>query len=386
MKIFYLGYYDLPDQGRMVSLAGVTMMDYVSKAIQQVGIECIILSPAQSFEKKTAEKVKLDDGREVLFLSTICKPANKVNILKRVYLKIRRQNDLYRMLDNQVKEGDILLVYHSLAYIDVLRRFRKRKRFTLLLQVCEIYADVSQNDKKKKKELKWINEADAYIFSTSSLAQSLNKSHKISQVCLGTYKVEEDYVSKYNEDKCIHVVYAGTFDPRKGGAQAAVAAAAFLPSGYHVHIIGFGNEEEVSLLKKQIKEIGLSSSCKVTYDGCLSGREYIEFIQHCDIGLCTQDPHAAFNATSFPSKILSYMSNGISVVSAKVPVVVDSPVGDLITYYNAQTPEEIAKAILEVNLENRGCKEQARIKELDKSFQEEMKSMLDTLFLTTGVK
>ena len=124
----------------------------------------------------------------------------------------------------------------------------------------------------------------------------------------------------------------------------------------------------------------------MTYDGCFSGREYIEFIQHCDIGLCTQDPNAAFNATSFPSKILSYMSNGISVVSAKVPVVVDSPVGDLITYYDVQTPEEIAKAILKVNLERRGCKERARIKELDKSFQEGVKSMLDTLFSTISVK
>ena len=123
----------------------------------------------------------------------------------------------------------------------------------------------------------------------------------------------------------------------------------------------------------------------MTYDGCLSGRDYLEFLQHCDIGLCTQDPNAAFNATSFPSKILSYMSNGLSVVSAKVPAIVNSPVGDLITYYDAQTPEEIAKAILKVNLENKGSKEQVRIKELDKSFQEGIKSMLDGLFSNSGV-
>lgn len=287
--------------------------------------------------------------------------------------------ELYRMLDNQVKEKDVLLVYHSLTYINVLRRLRKRKRFTLLLQVCEIYADVSQDKKKRKKELQWINEADAYIFSTSNLAQSLNKNRKPSQVCLGTYKVDYDSVKKCNDDGFVHVVYAGTFDPRKGGGQAAAAAAEFLPSGYHVHIIGFGSEKEVLLLKKQIEEVASSSSCKVTYDGCLSGHDYIEFIQRCDIGLCTQDPNAAFNATSFPSKILSYMSNGLSVVSAKIPAIVNSPVGDLITYYDAQTPEEIAKAILKVNLESKGSKEQTRIEELDKSFQEGIKSMLNAL-------
>ena len=80
------------------------------------------------------------------------------------------------------------------------------------------------------------------------------------------------------------------------------------------------------------------------------------------------------------------MSNGLSVVSAKVPAIVNSPVGDLITYYDTQTPEEIAKAILKVNLENKGSKEQVRIKELDKSFQEGIKSMLDGLFPNSGAK
>lgn len=384
MKVYYLGYYDLPNQGRLVSPAAITMMDYVSSAIQQTGIKCIILSPTISRDKKTLERIELDDGREVLFSSS-CGTANKANIVKRVYLRVRRQMELYRMLDSQLQEGDILLVYHSLAYIDVLRRLRRRKQFTLLLQVCEIYADVLENKRRKKKELKWISEADAYMFSTKQLAQSINIKNKLSQVCLGTYKVEDCFVKKYDNDKYVHVVYAGTFDPRKGGAQATAAAAAYLPVGYHMHIIGFGTEKEVSLLKNQIKEVSLSSPCKVTYDGCLSGNEYLEFLQRCDIGLCTQDPNAAFNATSFPSKILSYMSNGLHVVSAKVPVVVDSPVGDLIEYYDTQTPEEIAKAILKVDLKNKG-KEQERVAELDKSFQKDVKSMLNQLFSRANEK
>lgn len=60
MQVFYLGYYDLPKNTRMVSLAGVTMMDYVSRAIQQAGCECVILSPAQSIEKRPIEKAKTE--------------------------------------------------------------------------------------------------------------------------------------------------------------------------------------------------------------------------------------------------------------------------------------------------------------------------------------
>ena len=384
MKVYYLGYYDLPDHGRSVSPAAVTMMDYVSSAIQQTGIKCIILSPTISKDRKPMERIAQENGREVIFAASYG-TASKANIVKRAYLRVRRQMELYRMLDNQLQEGDILLVYHSLAYIDVLRRLRRRKRFTLLLQVCEIYADVLENKRRKKKELKWISEADAYIFSTKQLAQNINIKNKLSQVCLGTYKVEDCFVKKYDNNKYVHVVYAGTFDLRKGGAQATAAAAAYLPVGYHMHIIGFGTEKEVSLLKNQIKEVSLSSPCKVTYDGCLSGNEYLEFLQRCDIGLCTQDPNAAFNATSFPSKILSYMSNGLHVVSAKVPVVVDSPVGDLIEYYDTQTPEEIAKAILKVDLKNKG-KEQERVAELDKSFQKDVKSMLNQLFSRANEK
>lgn len=375
-KVFYLGYYGMAGDGRVAPLAGVTMMDYVSGAIRRAGCECVIVSPAQAFEKRPTEAVRLEDGREVVFLPSR-KPANRKNLLKRAWLKAWRQIALYRELDRLVKEGDTLLVYHSLAYVGALRRLRRRKRFTLVLQVCEIYADVLEDGKKRKRELEWIDEADAYIFSTGQLEQILNKRKKPFAVCLGTYRTEERLVGREGGGNVIHVLYAGTFDPRKGGAQAAAAAAAFLPSDYHVHVIGFGSDLEVERMKRQIEDLAKSSPCAVSYDGCLSGKEYLKFIQRCDIGLSTQNPDAAFNATSFPSKVLSYMSNGLHVVSVRIPAIEDSPVGDLITYYDRQTPEEIAEAIRKVDLTS-GGREQARIRELDEDFQRKMKLMFDS--------
>ena len=94
MKVFYLGYYDLPKNTRMVSLAGVTMMDYVSRAIQRTGCECVILSPAQSIEKRSIEKAKLNDGRKVLFLSSYG-TASKANLLKdEKLLSILKNSDI----------------------------------------------------------------------------------------------------------------------------------------------------------------------------------------------------------------------------------------------------------------------------------------------------
>ena len=104
-------------------------------------------------------------------------------------------------------------------------------------------------------------------------------------------------------------------------------------------------------MKDLISDIASRSKAKVSYDGLLSGEDYIRFTQSCDIGLSTQNPDAAFNATSFPSKILSYMANGLRVVSIRIPAIEQSAVGDKLFYYDEQTPQEIAKAILSVDME-----------------------------------
>ena len=63
------------------------------------------------------------------------------------------------------------------------------------------------------------------------------------------------------------------------------------------------------------------------------------------MGLSTQNPDAEYNDTSFPSKVLTYMANGLQVVSANVSVVKASKINDFISYYNSTTGAEIAEAI-----------------------------------------
>ena len=161
----------------------------------------------------------------------------------------------------------------------------------------------------------------------------------------------------------------------RGGGIAAVEAAAFLPANYHVHILGFGNESDTKKLKDIMTSLVEKYKCKVTLDGCLSGEEYIRFIQSCDIGLNTQNPNADFNATSFPSKILSYMSNGLHVVSVRIPVVELSEIGDYMYFYNEQKPEEIAKAILKIDI-NEPYNSREIIRNLDNNLKVEMGELL----------
>ena len=184
----------------------------------------------------------------------------------------------------------------------VIKYLKKHKK-PFILEVEEIYSDVMAKKKKQNREKEdfMFSAASSYIFSTELLNREINSGNKPYVVCNGTYNTTQKLVEEkiFDDKDKIHCVYAGTFDPRKGGAAAAVAAAKFLPSDYHIHILGFGNDAETKAMKDLTSEISKKSIATVTYDGLLSGEEYIRFIQSCDIGLSTQNPDAAFNATSF---------------------------------------------------------------------------------------
>uniref|UniRef100_UPI003AB757CC hypothetical protein n=1 Tax=Faecalibacillus intestinalis TaxID=1982626 RepID=UPI003AB757CC len=170
-------------------------------------------------------------------------------------------------------------------------------------------------------------------------------------------------------------VYAGTFDPRKGGVSAATAAGEYLDKNFHIHILGFGSEEEKKILVKQIEEVNSKNGAVVTMDGLLSGEEYTKFLQSCDAGFSTQNPDANFNDTSFPSKVLSYLSNGLRVVSVRIKALEESKVGNLLYFYDGNDPKSIAETIKSINFD-KDYDSREFISQLDKEFTESLKKIL----------
>jgi len=148
-----------------------------------------------------------------------------------------------------------------------------------------------------------------------------------------------------DDDGKIHVVYSGIIDKIKMGAFNAVQAARFLGNQYHVHIIGFGEDDDINSLISLIYEINLLGNAFVSYDGIKSGTDFSCFLQKCHIGLSTQSPEADFNSTSFPAKIFSYIANGLNVVSVDISVIKDSPVSSFLFFYSNNNPNEIADAV-----------------------------------------
>lgn len=378
----YFGYYADGERAKEsnCTLAAVNKMSYIAGVVAGVAGKVEIISRAtRKASPQKNEIVKVNEKETVQYFANT---PHGWKISRVLFRQIDRIRFTVWMLKN-IKKNEKVLVYHSLGYMREIDLVHRIKKFKLILEVEEIYSDVSGNKYIRKKEVKFLQRADAYIFPTKLLSSEINLKGKPEVIIHGTYQVEADEKCKLfhenlqsNSGQTIHCIYAGTLDPRKGGAVAAATAAKFLPPDYHIHILGFGSEKDIQEMVDLVAKISSNDRAKITYDGVLSGKDYIRFLQSCDIGLSTQDPNAAFNGTSFPSKILSYMANGLRVVSIRIPAIETSAVGDMVFYYDEQTPEEIAKAIMNIDF-NDNYDSREYIRQLSNQFEKDMKKLLD---------
>lgn len=357
---------------RIFSPAGAMKMEYIFGCFGKIGKEYRVYSTCQVKSHKFVKKKK---EQNIVYRASF-KTHNKYTFwLDRIFALIQLFFYLLR-----VKKEDYVVVYHERFYLGCLKLISKIKRFKLIYEIEEVYTIAKQYGPKSiNKEIKALTKGikknlAGYIFPTELLNNKLNIYELPYILIHGTYNVENDYGEKF-DDKRIHCVYAGTFDPKKGGVAAAAAAAQFLDSKYHIHILGFGSEKDRQLLINQIDEISEKTKCKITFEGLKSGEDYNRFIQKCDIGLSTQNPDASFNDTSFPSKILSYMANGLRVITVKIPAIESSAIGKYVYYYQEQTPESIANAIKDVDFNDGYCGREI-IKELSVKFLSDLDKLL----------
>lgn len=375
-SVKYIGFYDLQNSksDRVSVLAATNKMDYIANAIKRAGYEVEFVSPSWmgygsdiKFEKK--KNIILDEGVSL----TLCPSWITKNKITRNIKIVFSLTWLFFYLLKNVKRNEKILAYHVQWISIPIRAAKFIKGFDLILEVEEIYQDIMvYKDVFATWEDKLIDAADSFILSTELLIPKITKNRPYV-VVYGTYKIIEKSVESINDGK-IHLVYAGVIDSIKKGAFNALEASKFLTEDYHLHIIGFG---EVEKLKKIIKEYNIDNKCLITYDGLLSGDEYTNYLQSCHIGLSTQSMDGEYLESSFPSKILSYLSLGLRVVSCYIDCISQSKIGKLVTYYTDDDPKLIAEAIMKISiLEDYDSK--SIIKKLDKNFIKDIKSLLES--------
>lgn len=376
-SIKYICYYN--SHHRQFPREGVpsatTKIDYIIDVLNRLGYTVKIISKSGVSSTKLVfnlgGSVQIGENTVRHFISLGC-----VKSPLRVLSRWLNTLHFFFWLLFHTKHNEQIIVYHSLGYCKMLNLLRQMKHLCIIGEIEELFQDVHMQSKiVSRSEYEFINGCGKYLFPSILMNNRFNPLGKPFAIVHGIYKAEKKLEDKFCDGK-IHVVYGGTFDPMKGGAFAAAEAGRFLPENYVVHICGFGSETDIDRIKELIVDTNANSNSETRFEGLLRGENYTRFIQKCHIGLSTQNPTAAFNDTSFPSKILVYLANGLKVVSIRIPVVESCAVVDEISFYDIQSPENIAEAIQHVTLETTETSSML-LDKIDSDFSKSLEALLN---------
>ncbi len=344
-SIKYVGYYD-PTGERYNVYAASDKMDYLMTMFTKRNKQLELLSFSYSVRKKLKrENVKIDNNIIIKYPFSFYSKFKIIRLLNRLIILFQ---NAFELIFNTKKE-DTVIVYHSIFYMNTIKYIHKLKKFNLIIEVEEIYADVDDNKRLRKKEFNYFKSADGFIFPTKKMNNLINEEKKPYAICEGVYLFKETKNKIISNNK-INCVYAGNFNPIKGGVYFALDVAEKLSSSYKMNILGSGTKEEIDYINNRIEKINSKNGCYVEYHGILRNEDLDNFLSNCDIGLSTQNPNNLFNDTSFPSKILVYLKAGLRVVSSNVEVVRNSNIKDIITICDDDSIENFVEKLKSIDL------------------------------------
>lgn len=327
------------------SPAGQTKANYVVSCLKELGYEVKVGSFTYAIRgvRKWVKpySVVSNIGVPIRYCATIPHLTKYGIFLQLFFVGIQ----LFFYLIFRVRKDDVVIVYHERYYYWPIRMAKLIAQRKMVFEIEEVYTMVSgYPEKDVRKEIASFQIADGYILINDVIGHYCQLPESKPQCVLyGIYKYRRSKADGFNDGK-VHVVYAGTLSRFKGGATAAAAAGYLSPSDFHIHILGFGNGEEIAYINSIVGELR-NKGCSVSFDGLKTGKEFDDFMSRCDMGLSTQSAEGLYNLTSFPSKVLSYLSYGLNVISVKLKVLEKSSVNGCLHYYQDASPQAIAAAI-----------------------------------------
>lgn len=355
---------------RTSNYAGDDKIDYICSAITDINEPLTLVSNARSLHGYLPyERKNISDVYKRVYFASLPKSnvfGHTINVLFG-FIQI-----IWYVIFN-VKNGDTVLVYHSLGYRNIFSILKRLYGFKYILEIEELFEFFESSNSYKKNEARVFKAPDGYLVSNKFINNRINLDNKPAVVINGIYRIEKKRCEQYKNDKVV-VLYAGNLEKQKG-VDYIIRSASCLSSKYEIRIIGFGTESDIERISNLIKQVNTTSECKVRFDGALKGEAYIEYCQMCDIGICVQDPNDQFNLFEYPSKVFSYLSNGLKVVTNELEQIKNSDVYNYLYISKGVTPDEIAKAVIEADLD-RGKKPDDILLFLDNKFKKELKEVL----------
>lgn len=376
-ELKYIGFYNDDkfnmNENRNTSLAVKNKMDYISSALVRNGFEVKIISPCWSNNAKGFYKGKEFNKSKNIIIKNFASYGSRNKLLNKIK-KIFSAIQLLLYLLIETKKNEEIIVYHSLALMIPIKIAKKIKRLSIILEVEEIYSTVWKGIADEEKEINYINSADKAIFASDFLEKLFE--NKKSVVVYGSYNYYEKKIINEKKEDIIDIVYAGSIDKTKGGAKNSVLSMNYLPDNYRLHVLGFGSQIDLEDLQESIEALNNKKGfeCSKFY-GSLDGDAYSEFLSKCDIGINPQK-EGEYMDSAFPSKVLSYLSHGLKVVSTDIKSVKNSKVSAYIVFTKSDQPESISVAVKSIKLnENNNKSNKNIVKELDKEFVQNIRNL-----------
>lgn len=375
--IYYVGFYDIANanHSRNYVLSATTKMDYIASSIVRGGYKVEILS-CSWINDKDWKFVKGENQQINEYIKLTTMPSfgvkTKFGKVLRVYFTLFAI--FFRLLF--INKNETVLVYHTPWLSLPVRIAKKIKGFRMILEIEEVYTYAfSLCNKTLTKELSLIKSADSWILVNDLIGDLLGLDRLKSIICYGVYKIDnKPLISSFSKNDKVHLVYAGTLGEYNGGVQNAIQAARFLSDKYILHILGAIEGESLLKLLKDIDDVNTFSKCKVKYEGCKTGDEFISFMNGCDIGLNPQN-WGDYMLYAYPSKTLSYFCFGLNVVTSPLKTLKVSQLDSYFNYFNQENPQSIANAITNIKLFPKSVILN-KIEELDDAFVNNIKKIL----------
>jgi glycosyltransferase involved in cell wall biosynthesis len=153
------------------------------------------------------------------------------------------------------------------------------------------------------------------------------------------FVVPTDRPEPFNEPE-VRLLYSGTLD-RARGVDLLMEALEHMPDrGWHLDICGSGPMEgEVSRRASDEQMAG-----KVEFHRSLKPEDYYRLLRSCHVGLNCQRAGDPVSGVTFPSKVFTYLSAGLVVLSSRASSV-EQVCGDACMYYGTETGEALAEEI-----------------------------------------
>ncbi|MGD0351475.1 MAG: glycosyltransferase [Verrucomicrobiota bacterium] len=305
------------------------------------GRELIVLSvPPKAVERRTGKwlpptETKFDNHRQ-LFCCNWDVPKWRIPLSWFFYA---------RQALRHVRSGDLVLIdNYEFVYIVAARLLQIFRRVTFVLD----YEDGKHLiDRSWARGLSWLAETcgrglvRGALLANPELGKRLPASAP-TEVVPG-FVPEELPPWTPTAGGEVRFLYTGGLDPTRGVDLLLEALEQLPERGWHLDITGYGPlTEPVARFAQETRWRG-----RVAYRHALPTEAYDRLLSQCHVGLNCQRISDPISGVTFPSKVFTYLTAGLMIISTKASGV-ETVCGNACLYYEEETPQSLAAVMKEV--------------------------------------